>query len=315
MADASDDAATYSQKRRSPRCLFRSSRQIESTTNFAAANSSTCAVWGLPEEIVFHIVTFVAAPTTRATVLCHQIAPLCRASYRALLNNQQSSASLWDKVLREDYGVSQSMADSRRSCKRLRRCPVERVRDAHVLIQDNTEIAYFYLSEMVQSRCKGDLTRSKMCRLLDEYGPHLRTNTVVSSGGTYLVEVCRARNVKESTILACVKELVESRGAQVDVLTRESPQSSQTALCVAAARGMSTIVQYLLQVHSASRDERSSGRFRLHTAPKKTISFRFQTALEIAEMMKDAESKEGATAQSLVSLNHCIRLLREDNRI
>jgi hypothetical protein len=37
---------------------------------------------------------------------------------------------------------------------------------------DNTEITYFYLSEMVQSRCKGELTNCKTCRLLNEYTPH-----------------------------------------------------------------------------------------------------------------------------------------------
>jgi hypothetical protein len=66
-------------------------RHDESTTKFAVLNSSTCAVWELPRVIVFHMAKFVAAPTTRATVLCHQIAPLCRTSYQAILNDQQSS--------------------------------------------------------------------------------------------------------------------------------------------------------------------------------------------------------------------------------
>jgi hypothetical protein len=268
-------------------------------------------LWELPDVILINVVRFVAASTQRTRVLCHQIAPLCKAASKTLLEGERSS-SLWEMVLKEDYGVDLAENTStRRACKRLRRSPVHRVRDAHLLIKDNTEISFFFLSEMVcRSSPRGDLTRSKLCRLLDEYGPHLRVNNVVSSGGLYLVEVCRARLVKESTILMCVKELVEQRQALLDLQTAESPQSCQTALCVAAARGMSTIVKYLLQ-QGADRNVRSSGRFRLHTQPKKTLSCRNVTAMEFSMAMLDAEKDAGATGRSLAGLHKCIRLLRE----
>ena len=189
------------------------------------------------------------------------------------------------------------------------RGPIHRVRDAHCLIKDNTEIAYFYLSEMTNS-CNGanKLTKARMIGLLNEYGPNLQMNKAVSSGGLYLVEVCRAKHVKESVILRCVQELVEHRGVMTDLRTSESNASCQTALCVAAARGLHTVVAYLLQRGSAV-DIISSGRFALHTRPKKSIRCQHQTALEFATTMRDAELSEGANITSLKGLNKCIDLL------
>jgi hypothetical protein len=62
-------------------------------------------LWELPDVLLCYLVSFVAAPTHRATVLCHQLAPLCKAARRAILE-EDSSITLWDTVLREDYGVA-----------------------------------------------------------------------------------------------------------------------------------------------------------------------------------------------------------------
>jgi hypothetical protein len=273
----------------------------------------TTELWELPDVLLCYLISFVAAPTHRATVLCHQLAPLSKAARRTILE-EESSITLWDTILREDYGVtdsscSQASGVKRRACKRLRRSPVDRVRDAHILIQDNTEIAFFYLSEMVNAS-KKELTKSKLCRLLAEYGPHLRINKVLSSGGLYLVEVCRARHVKELVVLKCVQELVEQRGALVDLSSNDGGKSNQTALCVAAVRGMPTVVKYLLQ-RGASRHIRSSGRFRLHTQSKKTLQCKNVTPIEFALAMRDSEKDAGATEDNLSDLNKCIRLLED----
>lgn len=151
------------------------------------------------------------------------------------------------------------------------------------LIHDNTEIAFFYLSEM-GSLARGGLTKAKLRGLLEEYGP-IRTNNVVSSGGVFLVELCRARKVRESVILACVQEMVSSHGALVDKATRESERCRETPLCVAAARGMPTVVNYLLQ-QGASPELRSSGRFRLHHVPKRTLARTHVRPLEFAQASK-----------------------------
>jgi hypothetical protein len=123
-------------------------QEVATTTNAAIK------LWELPDVILFHIVSFVAPPTLRATVLCHQLAVLCKNAKRAILNDDDDDddsnrMALWDTILKQDYGISNSnmngveystrggggAADSerrqRRACKRLRRTPVEKVRDAH----------------------------------------------------------------------------------------------------------------------------------------------------------------------------------------
>lgn len=268
-------------------------------------------IWELPDVLLFKIVSFVAAPTHRATILCHRLAPLCKAAHRTLLQDDETAATLWDTVLTDDYGVlsSKHHGNTCRASKRLRRSPVHRVRDAHRLINDNTEIAYFYLAEMVNSSCQGNkLSKARLVSLLEEYGPHLRINRNVSSGGLYLVEVCRAKHATEPVLLNCVRELVENRGALVNLQTSESDLSRQTALCVAAARGLSTVVEYLLHRH-ADPSRTSSGRFALHTKPKKSVRCAQKTALEFAAAMRTAELAEGASKAALTGLDKCIRLL------
>ena len=273
-----------------------------------------CQIWdALPDVLLFKIVSYIAGPTYRASVLCHSIAPLCRSSYKAIL--QQPERLLWDIVLQEDYGgVVEHQEQQQRVSKRLRRSPVHRVREAHLRIKDNTEIAFFYLSEMTNApgnAKKHFLTKNKLCRLLDEYGPNLRINHPVSSGGIYLVEVCRARNVRESVVLSCVQELVEDRRAAVNAKTNEAKNSHQNALSVAAARGMKHVVRYLVKKAKADRQVQSSGRFRLHTQPKKTVRCINATPLEFAVAMRDAELKEGATRQEVRDLEKCIQILTE----
>jgi hypothetical protein len=255
---------------------------VNCAVNNNLMDTGTCTpihIWCLPDVLIFKIIAFVAAPTNRATILCHTIAPLCRAAHQKVLPiNEESSSisSLWDIVLIEDYGhcdtvksnyVSERRPTSkgvgikqpqnqhnRRECKRLRRSTIHRVRDAHRLICDNTEIAFFYLSEMVNcTNQSNNLTRARLVSLLHEYGPKLRFNRPVSSGGLYLVEVCRAKNVKEAVILRCTQELVEHWDIQIDLRSAESNISSQTALCVAAARGLHMVVKYLID-RGASTD-------------------------------------------------------------
>ena len=259
------------------------------------------ALWNLPDAVLVQIVSFVAAPTHRAEVLCHQLAPLCSSAAETLLNEE---STVWDVVLNEDYGASCLNANQRRASKRLRRSPIHRVRDAHLLIKDNTEIAFFYLSELVNSK---SLSLYKMVGVLDEYGPHLRINSTVSSGGIFLVEICRARKVKESTILRCVEELIR-RGSLVDLQTSESAGSRQTALSVAAARGMPSVVKFLL-LQNASRELRSSGRFQVHSNKKRTIHLRDSLPIDCAKTMMDAEVEAGASTCELKALTKCIRLL------
>jgi hypothetical protein len=134
-------------------------------------------------------------------------------------------------------------------------------------------------------------------RLLKEYEP-IAINRRVRTGGTFLVEVVRARYVKESVILKCVKLLIDHHGASPNVPSAEvalgssstiapvyqsSAASGEVGTClssstgrelypliIAAARGMPTVVKYLLSV-GAKPDLRGSSRFRLYSNPRKSV--------------------------------------------
>ncbi|KAG7346871.1 hypothetical protein IV203_005940 [Nitzschia inconspicua] len=281
--------------------------------------TSTASLWELPDTLLYEITQYCVASTQRASFLCHKIAILCRASRSRILDDSKS-AGLWNAVLRGDYGIANGSdnhgTSRRRSCKRLRRNPLDQVQDAHKLMRDNTEIAYYYLWEMSSSNTsskasKNSLTRANLVRILNTYGPQLMYNKTMSSGGTFLVEVCRCRNAKSAaTILQCIQELVERRGALINKATNESSNSTLTPLCVAAVRGMPKVVEYILS-KGALRDNPCSGRFRLHTNPKRSIRCNSVTALKFAEAMLQAELEEGAKGTDLRDLKSCIKLLQE----
>ena len=275
-------------------------------------------IWSLPDVLLYQISQFVAPKTARASFLCHTFALLNKAAYKAILL-KETSGSLWELILHGDYGVQtkyqQQCSQERRirRCKRLRRSSIESVRDAHILLRDNTEIAYFYLCELSGRKISNNnttLTRAKLCGILNEYGPNLMINTTLSSGGSFLVEICRSRNVNtKATILQCVRELVEQRGALVNIKSYESTSSTLTALAVAAARGLPTVVQYLLS-KDAGDAASCSARFRLATNPKKSIRC-VGTALDFVSIMMKAEKDEGASGRQLIDLQRCIRLLQK----
>jgi hypothetical protein len=279
-------------------------------------------IWDLFDTILYDIAQYCVPSTHRASFLCHKMAILCKSAQSAILDESKST-EIWNAVLHGDYGAAndkKGLSRRRRSCKRLRRSPIVQVRDAHQLMKDNTEIAYFYLWELSggsntsSKSAKNSLTRTNLIKIFNTYGPHLMYNRTMSSGGTFLVEVCRCRRAKSATtILQCVKELVENRGTLVNISTAESTHASLTPLCVAAVRGMPKVVEYLLS-RGASITIPCSGRFRLHTNPKRSLQCNTVTALEFAEAMFTAEVKEGANRSDLKDLITCIKLLQEANR-
>ena len=274
----------------------------------AAEDARPFEIWTLPDVLLYHICEFAAPITERASILCHKIAPLNKASHKAILEEEKSS-TLWDLVLTGDYGVGSDVhRRTQRASKRLKRNPVEKAREAHITLKRNTEIAHFYLTEHCNSSSKTKcLTRARLRGLIDEYGPHLMFNKGISSGGTFLVEVCRAKNVPKATILQCVQELVEKHGALVDQKTSEASNSSLTPIAVAAVRGLPNVVKYLLS-KGANPDIECSGRFILSINYRKSLRC-IGTAGQFAKKMLDAEFEEGATFQDLRDLKQCVELL------
>ena len=82
------------------------------------------------------------------------------------------------------------------------------------------------------------------------------------------------------------------------------------ALVVASARGMPSVVKFLLDRNPHLRNEYGTSRFRLFKNSRKSISGTY-TPLEFATEMMEAEMEHGASKRELKSLDQCIRLLKE----
>jgi hypothetical protein len=292
------------------------------TISSGSSSPALIKIWELPEILLYHIAQFVSPPTKRASFFCQKIAPLCKAAYQSILTDEGICVELWDLVLRGDYGRGKNNRqddDGRRSSKRLKRSPAHIVKEAHKLMIVHTEIAYGAVWELSYSSKKNAMTKQKLVKILNEFGPRLMINRTMGTGGNFIVEICRCRNTSPNNILLCVKELVR-RGALVNIPTEESTEftasSSLTALCVASVRGMPKVVKYLLSnengSHSSSIHIKCSGRFRLHMNPRKTVRCIDTIPLDFCIKMLTAEKEAGATTQDLKDLNHCIKLLKEE---
>lgn len=276
----------------------------------------------IPDATLAIILAFAAPPTERAHLLCHRLASTCVAMHVSVESGLHDT---WSAILADDYGGANRGNDGGRRSKRLRHSPKSAVEASHRLVLDRTAVAHFAITEMAHSsRTSLSVARLRWC--LREYGPNIRINHRVEIGGTFLVEICRARNVTERVVLACVRELVEYHGANVNLAAAPETRarrfrgasmmsSSQlevegglTPLCIASARGMPSVVKYLLCV-GASPQVAGTGRFRLFTKSTKSISGTFRP-IQFSQAMKEAEIAHGAKESVLTDLNKCIKLLR-----
>jgi len=282
----------------------------------------------LPDDVFYNILLFLESPTNVSVTVCKLIAPLCSAT-RSYVGND---SSLWEIVLGAFFingsGPSSVSAyrarTQRRASKRLRRTTAKEdvIRTLFVL-RDQTEMALQEVADMAISKTPKPLSLARLRGIINNYGPILNVNQRSAIGGTFIVDCCRARCIKESVILACVKELIEKYGASPNVPATEGASyrnvtkkkdNTLPALVVAAARGMPSVVKYLVESTTASITVKGTSRFRLFMNPKKSICGTM-TPLEFAEKMKEAELENGATERQLPSLNQCIRILKVASEI
>jgi hypothetical protein len=213
--------------------------------------------------------------------------------------------------------------------------PKDQYIHAYNLLLSRNESALLELQEHAHSS-KKRLSLSMLKKLLIEYEP-IAINRRVRTGGTFLVEVVRARYVQESVILKCIKLLI-GNGANPNIASAEvglfstsmaeniyrtsaasgvvgrwsSTGKELYPLVIAAARGMCTVVKYLLDV-GANRNLRGSSRFRLYSNPRKSVKGVDLTALEFAIQMKDHELENGVQRADLRGLLRAISLLEDES--
>ena len=268
---------------------------------------------GLNDDVLYLIIQYLVPPTETGLYLFQYLAVLCKSLRR---NLHESRDGLWDTILRDEYDQESVISNAkdgngRRSSKRLRmkqQNKITLIRQAHWLICHRTRFAHFRLSEMAHSKQRSkSLSLQALRRLFDDLGPRLRCNHAVDIGGTFLVEVCRARYVSERVILRCARYLIEEQGALPNV-PASGAKFGLTPLCICAARGMPSLVRFLLRIGADSFIE-SSGRFRLFCNGSKTFHGTKLTPLEFATGMRNAERAEGASNSTLKTLNSCISIL------
>ena len=194
-----------------------------------------------------------------------------------------------------------------------------------------THLALEEIGELAVSKSQ-PLSLARLRGVLKAHGPLLNINQHSTIGGTFLVNCCRARCVKESVIVNCLKELIEQYGALPNIPSHESAPIGNRSrnnnnhlypLTIAAARGMSKVVKYLIQDHimalgggghgdcsTSILTLEGSSRFRLHSNPKKSISGTYNP-VGFAQAMMDAELEHGASKEEVKSLGSCIRMLQE----
>ncbi|KAL7486473.1 hypothetical protein ACHAW6_012987 [Cyclotella cf. meneghiniana] len=262
--------------------------------------------------------------------LGHDVASKKATKQRSRKRPALASASN-DGSLQKRVQTSQNHSP-RRSTRLRPNTPKESYIHAYNLLLSRTESAVLQITEHAHSSTDS-LTLSKLKYALIEHGP-VAVNQRVRTGGTFLVEVCRARHVSEGTILKCIKLLVEEYGANPNVpsaefasvknvsISRPSGNATLKTACststvgnelypliIAAARGMPTVVKYLLN-NGADESLRGSSRFRLFSNPKKTVRGDGLTALEFAEKMWDEEMRNGVEQQDMKGLQRTLDFLK-----
>ena len=294
---------------------------------------SDCILLTLPEPLLQSVIFYAAPRFERAHLLCHRLGLTCRSFFSAV---DEGLHNVWSAVHLEDYETDEAKAragskssPTRRASKRIRRTKKDNVAASHLLLIERTSIVHFCVTEWAHSK-QSPLTLGRLRWALREYGPNVRINQRVEIGGTILVECCRARYVKESIILGCVRELVERYGADPNLAAaRENKTVARgssgganhkagnggglSPLIIASARGMPKVAKYLLQ-KEATPFTVGTGRFRLHTNSSKSISGTTYRPLEFARTMREGEIAHGADAAMLRDIDKCIRLLEKAER-
>ena len=226
--------------------------------------------------------------------------------------------------------IGQTISSPRRSGRLRPATPKERYIHSYKQLMSRNESALLELQECAHSP-KRPLSLSMLKKLLTEHEP-VAINRRVRTGGTFLIEVIRARHVKESVILNCIKLLVVENGANPNVPSAEPGEGFQSTtrplyetsavgrymysstgtqlfpLIIAAARGMPNVVKFLLSV-GANPNVRGTSRFRLYSNPRKSVKGVDLTALEFAIKMRDSEVENGIKREDLRGLLRTISLL------
>lgn len=140
------------------------------------------------------------------------------------------------------------------------------------------------------------LSRWSPCPLVDRASPVYNA--------TILMEICKARGIREATLVQCAKHMLSTMHA--DVNARPSSAHACTPLIIASCRGLPKLVELFL-AHGADVHVRGEGRFRVGSTSK-TI-FGTHTAREWTETLLAAEQANEVLAKDREPLERVRKLL------
>lgn len=240
-------------------------------------------------------------------MLCHNFSLLALPrTLRALqLTSRELRAAMSDEfwyVLSHEcpIGFMASATSSRRSL-RIARTPATSFAEQYNAIRMRTEAMHHALA------CHGQDSKSLAVGLVrklhERWKPVLIDRVSPVYYATLLMECCRSR-VKEGPILQSVKELIQVRGADASAQNEEG----LNPLIIAAARGLSSVVGFLLQA-GADASARGVGRFRL-CGTRQSVRGR-HSALEWVELLIGLEAEVGVPLADRQCLHRVRQILRQ----
>ena len=249
-----------------------------------------------PEDVLTRVLTLIPLPALPPTILA--IRQTCHAA-----DTRLESDTLWHALLYllEPNGASSSMA-SRRSERLVLTSEMKFVAQWRQSIS-RAELLHHAIA------CAGqdsqDLSVKTLRRLHSKWGPCRfidRASPVYNA--TILMEVCRARGVREAVLVAVANELCTVIGA--DPSARPPGKETCTPLIIAASRGLPRLTSFLLRIGADPRPH-GTGRFRL--CGRSQTLFGCYSALEWTSRLLKAEEDAGIEAEHRGGLERCNRLL------
>ena len=301
----------------------------------------------LPHDVWFRILEFIALPTFRACILCHKIAPLCKAS-RTFVNEGEKSRALWECLYRADYVNNKSLSTTakpgdagknmltiRRKSPRKRKTNEDMRQDHRLVVQrehqcllNRTDNFYDDVEQIVnpfpylrldkkrprfvrKKKKSGSLSLDKLKQLLEQYAP-ISVHRVSPVSGRTLLQLLCAGEMSAPTIVACIRYLLQEpyRADPNQYSKGESPFADRPILYFAISRAWPTLVQTLLDVTNNSvLKTRVRGHFRMTFDTTRVISGAY-TPLEFAQEMLVAE-QPNIPPYWANQMKVCIRILRE----
>ena len=225
--------------------------------------------------------------------------PRCLASLRLAARAWNASVCLLlETLVSTRLNPVRQLAGSRRSLRFSSRPPELFAQAVRALVVRSESLSHGLACLGQDAK---NLSSARVRKIHARWQPVMLDHPSAAYDATPLMEVCRARGVYESAIVAAASDLL-----QLGASARATNSDGCSPLIIAAARGLPKVVSLLLG-HGADPTQRGRGRFRLADTRRSLRGE--QTALEWVDALLEAEASIGVNGQQQRSLKACRTLL------